>query len=199
MGQSRTFSLDPNQNKNPLSRTLFSSVEFRPPRLRPRQPNSRLLSYRRNISSFVSAPMRGRIPGGDPVQPEVQSGSTLPPLAPLGVTLRRPLERFAAKLGGDPRKKIRRQMPGPGGAVLGLHQFQGVAHQFFQGGCGSGIQRLELGIQLFGNRGHRRKLPSEVMAARPTSMFPSERVVGRALTGLPPNLIARLIPSRNAP
>ena len=47
----------------------------------------------------------------------------------LEFTLRRPLERFTAELPGNAREKIGRQTLGPGVAVLGLHQFQGVAHQ----------------------------------------------------------------------
>ena len=90
----------------------------------------------------------------------------LPRLSLLEFTLRRPFKRFAAELPRDARKKIGRQTVGPGGTVLGLHQFQCIAYQFFQGRRGFDIQRLELGVQLFGNRRHGLNVPPRSPAGK---------------------------------
>lgn len=107
-------------------------------------PGTRLNSW----SALIAEKSRGWCPAGRP----------LPGLSLFEFSLRRPLKRFTAKFFRDTRKEIGRQTRGADGAVLGVHQFQGVAHEFFQGRGGSGIQRFQLRIQLFGDGGHGDKL-----------------------------------------
>jgi len=76
---------------------------------------------------------------------------------------------------GNPAEKIRRQPIKPADAVGGFDEFQGVADQLLQRRRGFGVQRIQLRIQLFGNRRHGVKLPpprssgnSEFGAEKPT-------------------------------